>query len=229
VSGAPRDLLIVGCGGFGRETAAAVRAINAERPLWRLVGFLDDTPSLWGEDVSGVRVLGPAEYVSDHPDAAVAITTGRPDDYLTRPAIRARLGLAADRLATLIHPRAAVGWGCSVGAGSILLANSTLTADCSIGSLVAVMPGVVVPHDVIVGDHVTLASAAVAGGGCVIADGAYIGSGARIREGVRIGERSLIGMGSVVTRDVPAERLWRGAPARDIGPAPIAARASLAT
>ena len=35
-----------------------------------------------------------------------------------------------------------------------------------------------------------------------------------MREEISIGERSLIGMGALVTRDVPAERLWYGTPAR---------------
>lgn len=225
---APRDLLIVGCGGFGRETAAAVRAINAAERRWRLLGFLDDTPALWGEEVSGLQVLGPAEFALDRPGAAVAITTGRPGNYVSRPAISRRLGLGEDRLATLIHPAASVGAGCEVGAGTTILANATLTAECSIGRLVAVMPGVVVPHDARVGDHATLASGVLLGGGCEIAAGAYVGSGSLVRETVRIGARALVGMGSVVTRDVPAERLWLGVPARDAGPAPLPAVASAA-
>jgi acetyltransferase-like isoleucine patch superfamily enzyme len=33
----------------------------------------------------------------------------------------------------------------------------------------------------------------------------------------------LVGMGSVVTRDVPPERMWFGAPARDVSRAPLPA------
>ena len=47
-----------------------------------------------------------------------------------------------------------------------------------------------------------------------VGDGATIGSGATVLGGVSIGANSLIGAGAVVTRDVPAESLVVGVPAR---------------
>lgn len=48
----------------------------------------------------------------------------------------------------------------------------------------------------------------------VIADNVWIGSGAIVLAGVTIGENSVIGAGSVVTKDVPANVLALGNPAR---------------
>jgi sugar O-acyltransferase (sialic acid O-acetyltransferase NeuD family) len=215
-----RDLLLVGAGGFGREVAEAVRAANAERPTWRLLGFLDDDPGSRGRLVGDVPVLGPAETVHDHPGALVALCTGHPGNYDSRRAIAERLALADDRYASVVHPDATVGSTCSVGAGSVLLAHVDLTADAAIGCHVAVMPQVVVTHDCRIDDFATLASGARLGGGCRIEAGAYVGSGALIRENVTVGPRAMIGMGSVVTRDVPPDRLWFGVPARDRASAP---------
>jgi acetyltransferase-like isoleucine patch superfamily enzyme len=44
--------------------------------------------------------------------------------------------------------------------------------------------------------------------------GASIGSGATILSKVTIGERAIVGAGSVVTRDVPADAIVAGNPAR---------------
>jgi acetyltransferase-like isoleucine patch superfamily enzyme len=44
--------------------------------------------------------------------------------------------------------------------------------------------------------------------------GASIGSGATILPNVTIGERAIIGAGAVVTRDVPADAIVAGSPAR---------------
>ena len=38
-------LVIVGCGGFGREVADVVDAINEIAPTFELLGFADDAPS----------------------------------------------------------------------------------------------------------------------------------------------------------------------------------------
>ena len=50
----------------------------------------------------------------------------------------------------------------------------------------------------------------------VIEDHVWIGAGAIVLKGVRIGRRASIGAGSVVTRDVAADSVVAGAPARPI-------------
>jgi sugar O-acyltransferase (sialic acid O-acetyltransferase NeuD family) len=209
-----RDLLIAGAGGLARETASAVAAINGREPTWRLVGFLDDAPALSGTAVSGVPVLGPLTAVADHPDAAVVVCIANPRNPGVRDLVATRLGLPAERYATIVHPSADVGTGCSVGVGSVLLAQTVLTADVTVGAHVAVMPQVVLTHDDVVEDFATIASGVRVSGGVHVGPGAYLGTGALIRESLRIGARSIVGMGSVLLRDVPAGEVWAGNPAR---------------
>lgn len=218
-----RELLVLGCGGFARETAEAVRAINSASPTWNLRGFLDDRAELQGASVAGLPVLGPIELVHEHREAAFVIATGRPDNYTSRRRIQERLGLDPSRYATIIHPTASVGSSCQVGAGTVLLAHADLTAGVLVGRHVAVMPQVVLPHDSRVDDFATLASGVRLGGACHVREGAYIGSAACLRENVEVGPWAMVGMGSIVTRNVPSERLWRGSPARDHGAAPLPA------
>ena len=49
-----------------------------------------------------------------------------------------------------------------------------------------------------------------------VCKGASIGAGATILPGIIIGENALIGAGSVVTKDVPANEIWVGNPAKFI-------------
>lgn len=215
------ELLLIGIGGFGRETADAVRAVNSNVPTWDLLGFLDDDRGRHGTVVSGLPVLGPIEMVHERPDVLVAICTGRPDNYVSRRMIAQRLALGSERYATIIHPTAAISSSSRVGPGSVLLAHVDLTADVVIGRHVAVMPQVVLTHDCQVDDWATLAAGVRVGGSCHIAEEAYIGSGVCLREGTTVGRRALVGMAAVVLEDVPEERLWFGAPARDMGRAPV--------
>ena len=48
----------------------------------------------------------------------------------------------------------------------------------------------------------------------IIEEGASIGANATILGGITIGKHAMIGAGSVVTRNVPANELWVGNPAR---------------
>jgi sugar O-acyltransferase (sialic acid O-acetyltransferase NeuD family) len=209
-----RDLVIVGAGGFARETAAAAAAVNRVRPTWRVLGFVDDDPALHGTSRSGLPILGSVDSVTGMPHAGVVVCVGNPRNYVARRHIVRRLGLPDDRYATVVHPAAEIGAGSVVGPGSVLLAGTVLTADVAVGSHVAVMPQAVLTHDDRVSDYTTVAAGVRVGGGAVLEQGAYVGSGALIREGVTVGAWSLIGMGSVVLRDVPPGQIWAGNPAR---------------
>ncbi|MCO8271752.1 acetyltransferase [Actinoplanes sp. TRM 88003] len=203
------DLVIVGAGGFARETAAAAR------PDWNVLGFLDDDESLHGTTRSGLPILGRVATAADMA-AAVVVCVGNPRNFTARRSIVERLGLPTERYATVVHPLASVGAGSEVGPGSVLLAGTVLTADVSVGAHVAVMPQAVLTHDDRVADYCTIASGVRLGGGVLLDEGAYVGAGALVREGVKVGAWSLIGMGAVVLHDVPASEVWAGNPARQL-------------
>ncbi len=209
-----QDLVIVGAGGFARETAAAVAAINEQAPQWRLLGFLDDNPDLHGTTRSGVPILGGTERLAELPDAQVLVCIVSPRAFTLRRDLAQRLGIPDERFATIIHPSAQIAPGCTIGPGSVLLANVVLTADASLGRHVFVMPQTVITHDDVIEDYVTLTSGVRVSSVVTIGTGTYVGSGALIREGVTIGPWSLVGMGSVVLGDVPAGQVWVGNPAR---------------
>lgn len=211
-------LLIVGAGGFGRETAAAVHRINGVRPQWDLLGFLDDEPALLGREFEGARVLGRVDDgIAAHPSARVVVCTGRPENYFNRCQIVRRLGLPPERYATIVHPDASIAPTVVIGQGSVVLAGSVATAQSWIGNHVAVMPIVAITHDDEIGDFATLASGVRLGGGVRVGRGAYVGAGALVRETLTVGAWSLVAMGAVVTRPIPRAELWAGVPARRRG------------
>jgi sugar O-acyltransferase (sialic acid O-acetyltransferase NeuD family) len=203
-----KDLIIIGAGGFARETAAGARG-------WHVLGFVDDDPALHGTTRSGLPILGSVDSVKGL-DAAVVVCVGNPRDFAARKRIVQRLDLPDERYATVLHPTASIGEGSVVGPGSVLLSGTVLTADVEVGAHVSVMPQAVLTHDDRVADYATIASGVRLGGGAVIEEGAYVGAGALIREGVTVGARSLVGMGSVVLHDVPPGQIWAGNPARKL-------------
>jgi acetyltransferase-like isoleucine patch superfamily enzyme len=101
---------------------------------------------------------------------------------------------------------------------------------CKISSHTFICEGVTIEDNVFIGHGVTFVNdtypRATAPGGelqteedwkvesTVVKKGASIGSGATILCNISVGENAIVGAGSVVTKDVPANAIVAGAPAR---------------
>ena len=88
-----RDLALVGAGGLGREAAELVRAINGDRPTWRLVGFFDDDPALQGTSIAGLPGARPRGRRRARRSLAIAVCTARPAIGCSRAPIAPGLDL----------------------------------------------------------------------------------------------------------------------------------------
>lgn len=127
-------------------------------------------------------------------------------------------------------------YGCEIGENTKIgtfvevQKNATIGRNCKVSSHSFVCEGVTIEDNVFVGHGVMFINdsypRATRGDGqlqteadwnverTVVRQGASIGSGATILAGVTVGENSLVGAGSTVTRDVPANAVVAGNPAR---------------
>lgn len=216
----PDTLVVVGAGGFGREVLDVVDAVNAaaDTPVWTIAGVVDDGPT--DANLAHLRSRG-VTHLGTTADLLISNGSSRPTHYVVgvgnppvRRTIAERLDAAGLAAATLLHPTVTRGHDVDVGPGSVLCAGVRLTTHIRIGRHVHLNLNATVGHDTKIGDFVSVNPLASISGDCVLDDEVLVGVSGVILNGLRVGRGSVVGGSACVVKDVPAEVVVKGVPAR---------------
>jgi acetyltransferase-like isoleucine patch superfamily enzyme len=120
----------------------------------------------------------------------------------------------------------------SIGAGSHIGEHSVIWAGNSTGRVVIGAKCLFAPNVTVTASNYGIVQGDVAimdqpkdERDVVIGDGAWLGANAVVLAGVTIGEGAVVAAGAVVTRDLPAQCIAGGVPAKVIGTRPLPAAA----
>lgn len=209
-----KKLIIICAGDFGREIANVVERINSEadEPEWDLLGFIDEDEEKTGDNVDGYPVLGTMDYLNELTEEAYAICSV--GEAKIRRKIIQGVTNPLIRFATLIDPDARVYRGASVGVGSVICGGSILAIGSKVGDHAIVNLSSTVGHDSKVGDYSVVNPGVNISGDVNVGECCDLGTGSCIIQQKKIGHDTVIGAGAAVIRDIPADCLAVGVPAK---------------
>lgn len=216
----PEDIIVIGAGGFGRETLDVIEAINAAapEPVWNVLGVVDDGPAEIQVErlrARGVALLGSLETLRDQGEGCwFVIGIGSPT---VKARIAERVSTWGVRPATLVHPAAAVGTQTEIARGAVVCGGAQLSTNLRLGEHVHVNPGAMIGHDSVLDDFVSVNPGAIVSGEVRVRRETLIGAGATVLQGLEVGERSRVGAAACVTKNVDAGATVVGVPARHAG------------
>lgn len=122
----------------------------------------------------------------------------------------------------VVFPDAVIGNNCNICANVIIENEVVIGDNVTVKSGVQIWDGVTLCDNVFIGPNATFTNDKYPRSknpdwkqeGILVGKGATIGANSTILPGISIGENAMIGAGSVVTKDIPANELWIGNPAK---------------
>ena len=210
-----KKIVIICVGDFAKEVAWLIEDINANNPVYELLGFLDDDEKNIGKNINGYKCIGKIDLLLKlAKEETVYATIATQRSSYRKKIVEENPDFC--NWETLIHPSANISNSVKLGFGCIVCANCNISVDATIGNHCILNLGATVGHDCEINDYVSIMSGTVISGHVKAGESAYFGSNSTVLPGMKIGMNSKIGAGSVVIRNVKDGVTVMGVPARVI-------------
>lgn len=208
---ANRPIIVIGAGGHAKVLISSLKALQHE-----IVGITEANRKKLGGYISGIPIIGNDEAILQHKPDSIGLVNGKGSvsSTLKRKDIYEKFRNDGYSFVSVFHPTATILDDVHLGAGFQIMAGAIVQTGCEIGDNVIINTGVIIDHDCIIGNHVHVGPGAVLSGGVQIGEMVHIGTASTVIQGIKIGDGAIIGAGAVVIKDIPANVLAAGVPAK---------------
>lgn len=207
-----KDIAIYGAGGFGREVACLLNAINKNGVVWNLIGFFDDVKGAGYANEYG-KVLGGMNELNSYPsDLCVVFAIGSPHGVAN---LVDKISNQNIDFPNIIAPnvRFADDANLKLGIGNIFSWDCHISCNVRIGDFNAFNGYITVGHDAIIGDFNSFMPGVRISGDTNIGDKNYFGVSSVLLQKKKVGCNTVVGAGSVVIRATKDNSTYIGNPA----------------
>lgn len=206
-------IIIYGFGGFGREIACLIAAINRVKSQWEIIGFIDDGVPKGTECPYG-KVLGDIGFLNEIKEpTALVIAIATPNiienivqkvsnPHIYYPNIIAPDVLYFDKDSFI------------AGKGNILTFGCRMSCHIQLGDFNILNGQVSFGHDVSIGNYNVLMPETRISGEATIGNSNFFGVRSLVLQGIKIGNHIRIGAASVIMRNTKDNQLYIGNPAK---------------
>jgi sugar O-acyltransferase (sialic acid O-acetyltransferase NeuD family) len=207
------EIIIIGASGFGKEVAYLIKSINKIKPSFKIVGFVDDNPSvLDSEIIYGLKVIGCLNDLLSNKfevkNVCIAIA-----DNSVRFSIFEKLKGGYFDFPNIIDPSVNFDSSNSIGTGNIIAHYSMLTCNISIGNFNILNGSVGLGHDAVIGNFNLFGPRSTISGNVRIGNGNTVNMQASVIQNVIIGNRNTINLHSCLFKSIKDDGVYFGVPA----------------
>lgn len=210
-----KDIAIYGFGGFGREVACLINAINEIKPSWNLIGYFDDGKTIGDTNRYG-SVLGGMDELNDWASPlCVVIAIATPTALSS---IVAQINNDQIDFPNLLDPSISYSdkSTITIGKGNIIASRVGISCDVTIGDFNLINSRVGLGHDCVIGSFNSFGPSTRISGNSIVGNYNFFGVSSIVLQGLKIGDNTRIGAGSVIIRNTKDNHLYVGNPAKKI-------------
>jgi UDP-perosamine 4-acetyltransferase len=203
----PDPVVIVGAGGHAKVVAELI----AHNPQYRVIGLIDNVTL---GTAFGLPILGADRdlpHLRQNGINKVFVAIG---DNKRRLTLGREIQKDGFDIINAISSAATISPSAQIGVGVAIMSGAVLNADCRIEDFAVVNSGAIIDHDCIIGEGAHVAPGCALAGNVKLGRGAFLGTGTSVIPGISVGDGAIVGAGACLVRDLPANIIAMGVPAR---------------